>query len=109
QLAGDWDQTRISQGMSGINEGIAAALGLPIDALTGAVNLTTGGMNWLGDLVGLPPETSIPRIDNPVGGSQWLRQFGEDQGLIRADPQTDAGAFWRRAGQSVGAASVPGF
>lgn len=108
QLGDDWQQGRAGQGFSGINEGLAAALGLPVDAFTGLINTTTGGMNWLNEAVGGSPEANIPRIESPVGGSDWLANVLAQSGAIYDAPNTDEGQFWRRAGQSLGAAAVPG-
>lgn len=108
QATGDWDQTRLSQGASGINEGLAYALGLPVDAFTGAVNLTTGGMNWLNEALGGDPAANLPAIENPAGGSDWMIDNLTNASMIREGADTDEGQFWRRVGQSVGASAAPG-
>lgn len=87
------------QTMSGVNEGIAATLGFPVDAVTGGVNGVSG-------LINQAFGTQIPAIENPRGGSQSVREMlartiSEDQ------PQTTAQRYGRSAGREVGAAVIP--
>lgn len=51
---------------AGMNEAIAGTAGLPVDAMTGALNLIPRSINAVAG-------TSIPTIQNPVGGSQWIK------------------------------------
>ena len=65
---------------AGTSEATANTLGAPVDLATGALNLIPRGINAVAG-------TSIPTIQNPVGGSTWLKsQFGR----INADPRTVA-------------------
>lgn len=109
QFDGAGWQGNLPQGMSGVNEGIAAVLGLPVDAFTGAVNLVGSGTNWLNETLGGDARANIPAIENPVGGSGWFGDLMSDSGMIGPDAQSDDGAFWRRVGNSAGASLVPGF
>jgi len=63
---------------AGTSEATADTLGAPVDLATGALNLIPRGINAVAG-------TNIPTIQNPVGGSTWLKsQFGR----INADPRT---------------------
>jgi hypothetical protein len=79
---------------TGASEGIANMLGLPVDALTGALNF---GMRQFGG----------PQIESPIGGSESI------QGLLSpfmdpADPQTATQRIGRRVGNEVGAGAIAG-
>ncbi|RWR31503.1 hypothetical protein D2T29_10750 [Sinirhodobacter populi] len=88
------------QAMSGVNEGIAGLVGLPVDAVSGAINGVSGLVNGaLG--------TEIPAIQNPVGGSQWLREGVLAPTISNVAPQTGVQRFGRRVGQELGATAIP--
>ncbi len=84
----------VDQSMSGVNEGLASALGLPVDAIAGGLNLGIRGINYA-------TGAGIPQIENPVGGSESMRgafsPFVSD-----VPPQTTAQRYGRRIGQEVG-------
>lgn len=87
------------QTMSGVNEGIADMLGTPVDLVSGGINALAG---WTNDIAG----TSIPAIQDPIGGSASMRRLlaptiAEDQ------PQTTGQRYGRRIGHEVGAAVIP--
>ena len=84
----------------GANEGIAGFAGLPVDAMTGALNLGTWGINSL-------TGSNIPQIEKPVGGSEYLNEKRQ-QVLRDVPPETTAQEYGRRIGQEVGAAAIPG-
>jgi hypothetical protein len=63
---------------AGTSSQVADTLGLPVDAATGALNLIPRGINAVAG-------THIPTIQNPVGGSTWLKS---EFGRIGADPRT---------------------
>lgn len=90
----------LTQGMSGLNEGIAAGLGAPVDLATLAINAGTSGINAL-------TGATIPQITNPIGGSQRIRE-----GILAPtiQPESDDPLLKgvRRVTQEVGAWSVPG-
>lgn len=82
------------QAGAGSQEGIAAMLGLPVDAITGAIN-------GVGGLTGL-----WSPIENPVGGSASISSALEP---FRADipqPRTSGEAFARRVGEEIGAGAA---
>lgn len=89
-------QSYLGQGMSGVNEGIANALGSPIDLLTMGMNAIPRGINAAAN-------TNIPTIQNPALGSQWMKDRMAGWGIY--DPTNDPSKqFTRRVGQSVGSA-----
>ena len=89
----------ISQGMSGVNEGIANILGVPVDLTSAGINLLTTGVN---NLTG----TQIPQITNPALGSGTFKQ------LLSPTIKPESDNPWlqgtRRIGQEVGAMAIPG-
>lgn len=87
----------VEQSMSGVNEGIGGMLGLPVDAISGA-------MNGAGYLFG----RDVPLIDRPVGGSQWFNEGILKPTISETPPQTAAQRYGRRIGQEVGASVIPG-
>jgi hypothetical protein len=88
------------QSTSGINEGIAGMLGAPVDLMAGALNMGAKGINALAG-------TNLPSIENPVGGSSTFRDMLAPT-ISEVGPQTAAQRYWRRIGQEVGAAAIPG-
>lgn len=78
----------VSQGVSGINEGLANIIGFPVDAATAGLNLMGAG------------------IERPFGGSEQLRDLMAPT-ITDAEPQTGLQRIARRTGQEVGAAAVP--
>jgi hypothetical protein len=90
----------LTQGMSGLNEGIAMGLGAPVDLATLGINAATTGVNAL-------TGGSIPQITNPIGGSQRIRE-----GLLAPtiQPETNDPMLQgvRRVSQEAGAWAVPG-
>lgn len=97
---GNYEDSYLGQGLSGINEGIANTLGAPVDLVTAGLNLIPQGINAIAN-------TNIPTIQNPVLGSQQIKDW-MGQGNMVFDPSQDQSKqFVRRVGQSVGAAAVP--
>lgn len=97
---GNYEDSYLGQGLSGINEGIANTLGAPVDLVTAGLNLIPQGINAIAN-------TNIPTIQNPVLGSQQIKDW-MGQGNMVFDPSQDPSKqFVRRVGQSVGAAAVP--
>lgn len=95
-----YGQSIASQGLSGVNEGIAGVAGLPVDLATGALNLVPRGINALAN-------TNLPTIQNPLLGSQWIKDRLGDIGAIGEQPNTTGGQVARRVGESVGASVFP--
>ena len=96
---GDYQDSYLGQGVSGINEGLASALGAPVDLTTMALNLVPQGINAVAN-------TNIPTITDPAFGSDWFRDQMAGWGIYdeTSDPSTQ---FVRRVGQSIGA-TAPG-
>lgn len=103
-----YEQSPVSQTMSGVNEGIADTFGMVRDIpdlmQTGMVK---GANALFGSDIRAPSEIYAEQGQPALGGSEWWRSKGRDWGLIGDDAATDTGRFLRRAGQSVGAAAVP--
>lgn len=80
----------VRQGMSGVNEGMAAIAGFPVDTATSLVNL-------------------IPGVDiqDPVGGSGTFRDV-MGSAISENEPQTAAERYARSIGRETGAMVVPG-
>lgn len=95
----DYSQSYLSQGLSGVNEGIASTLGAPVDIVTAGLNLIPRGINAIAN-------TDIPQISNPIGGSQWLKDTVLSPTIAGPSAELDK-QFTRRVGQSVGAAAIP--
>jgi hypothetical protein len=95
----DYQSSIAGQGISGVNEGIASTLGLPVDALTWAMNLVPQGINAAAN-------TDIPTIEDPMLGGDWWRDKMNGWAIYEesANPRAQ---FARRVGQSAGAAVVP--
>lgn len=77
----------VEQVGTGTSEGIANMLGLPVDAMTGA-------LNWMG-----------AGIEQPFGGSESIRGL-LDPFMSDVDPQTAGQRIGRRVGQDAGAGAV---
>jgi hypothetical protein len=97
QQAGPMDF--VSQGMSGVNEGIANTLGFPVEATSALLNLGSTGINKL-------TGAQIPMIEKPVGGVDTFRQMLSP--TIREESTDPALQMTRRVGQEVGAWTIPG-
>jgi hypothetical protein len=83
----------VEQVGTGTSEGIANMAGLPVDAMTGA-------LNWAGDKTGL-----WGPIEEPFGGSESIEGL-LDPFMADMPPQTRAQRIGRRVGQEVGATTV---
>lgn len=99
--ADDYGKGFFAQATSGINEGIATALGMPIDLANAAVGLGMKGINAVAG-------TNLRPSDEPLGGSAGLKRSLEEIGAIRPETDDRGKHFVRRIGQEVGAAVVPG-
>ena len=99
QVAEPAPQTNLlEQGMSGVNEGIAGALGFPVDAVTSAINAGVRGINKVAG-------TDIGTIDDPIGGSGSFERLLAPT-ISDVQPQTAGQRFGRRIGQEVGYGAV---
>ena len=93
-----YEDSVLAQGLSGVNEGIASTLGLPVDVMTWGMNLVPRGINAIAN-------TDIPTITDPVLGGEWWRDLMAP--TIYDETADPTAQFVRRAGESVGAALVP--
>jgi hypothetical protein len=89
----------LEQGMSGVNEGIAAVAGFPADMLTGALNLGARGINAVAG-------TNMQPITDPFLGSQSIEGM-MGRAISEDDPQNLTQRFARRVGQEAGAMVIP--
>lgn len=89
----------LSQGLSGLNEGIAAGLGAPVDLTTMLLNAGSTGINYLAG-------TNLPKIEHPFGGGETFR--GLLSPTIGKESTDPALQITRRIGQEVGAFTIPG-
>lgn len=96
----------VDQAGSGVNEGLASFLGLPVDMATAAIN------SMRGPEVSMPlnPDGSVsrpeisqrePLIEAPFGGSGTFRKALSPL-ISEAQPQTAGQRYARRIGQEVG-------
>ncbi|MEM8978164.1 MAG: hypothetical protein AAGD04_01650 [Pseudomonadota bacterium] len=92
----------LEQAGNGINEGLAAVLGAPVDLATAGINLGTAGINHL-------TGADIPKIQDPVGGSTTFETLlGETGSITPAQPQSGLQRYARSIGREVGALALPG-
>jgi hypothetical protein len=81
----------------GFNEGLTDVVGLPVDAMTWALNKGIEGANYL-------TGADIPEITHPVGGSESLKDV---LGVIGADPRkTPATTAPERIARATGAGAA---
>jgi len=106
--AATYEQSPVSQTMSGVNTGIANTFGVVRDIPDALQTGTTNAINYLfGSDLKTPGEISEITGQPSLGGGEWWRNKFRDWSLTGAEPTTDVGRFLRRAGESVGAAAVP--
>lgn len=79
---------------SGLNEGLAGFAGMPVDLMTGALNLGSTGINAL-------TGSEIPMITDPVGGSGTFTGLMDPLITDRA-PEGAVERYLRRGGQEIG-------
>lgn len=97
---GSYQDSYVSQGLSGTNEGLASVVGLPVDITTAAVNLIPKGVNALAN-------TNLPTIENPILGGDWIKARLTEMGSIAPKSNDPTKQFTRRVGESVGASAIP--
>lgn len=95
---GDFNETAFAQGTSGVNEGIATALGAPVDLTNLALRGGAAGLKALGG-----PDIQLP-VD-AVGGRKTFTDIMAP--AIRPESEDPGNQMVRRVGQEVGAAIVP--
>ncbi len=93
-----YDESSFAQNTSGLNAGIANALGAPVELANMAVNAGMQGVNALAG-------TDFQPSQNPIGGQQFFQ--GLMGGAIKP-PTADPGKqFSRRVFEEVGAMTIP--
>jgi len=97
---GDYGESVISQGLSGINQGIANTLGAPVDLMNMGLGLGASGINAL-------TNSDLQVSDNPLLGSRWFGDQLRSAGSIGAESSDPTNQFVRRAGESLGGALIP--
>lgn len=91
---------RVGQGMSGLNEGLAMAAGLPVDL----ANYALGG---LATVANSATGSNFQAPESPVGGYDFFSGLMQQAGAIQ-EPTGDTGdRMLRRVMQEVGATIVP--
>jgi len=92
----------ITQGGSGINEGLASVLGAPVDLMTGAMNLGVKGINSA-------TGSEIPEIEDPfLGSGTYTDLMKATNSISDKEPQTAAQRYARSIGREAGAMAIPG-
>lgn len=90
----------LQSALAGVNhDGIAQALGLPVDAVTGVLNMALRGVRSVGG-------PDYGQIEDPVGGSASIRAIMDTAGVPNPAPTTPGETFARRVGQEVGSAAA---
>lgn len=96
-----WNETPLSQGLSGLNEGVIAnVVGAPVDLANMALNLGAQGVNAIAG-------TDLAVSDAPIMGSNWIEQQLRNLGVVGAESADPTNQFIRRTAQSVGSAAIP--
>lgn len=88
---------------AGTSEAVAGLLGMPVDLVTGIINLVPRGINAVAG-------TNLPTIERPIGGSEF---FQLAEGLIGANPQnvvpgTQGEGLARAAARGAASVVLPG-
>ncbi len=104
-----------SQALSGVNEGIAGLVGLPVDAATMAINAGLSGLNTAfpaeptlsGLTTGEQPSPRFPYIEKPPLGSDMLKETMASGGAIAPPTNDPMKQAVRRMGEEVGTAAIP--
>lgn len=92
----------VSEGASGLNEGIGDFLGLPVDLATMGINATTGGIN---SLFG----TDIKPVEKPFLGSESINGLMGYTGSIKPAKSDTGLEMTRRFSREYGTSLIPAF
>lgn len=95
-----YNETGVSQGLSGVNQGVASTVGFPVDVANMALGAGAAGINAL-------TGSKLAVSDNPVMGSNWIADNLKKIGSIGPQSPAPGNKFIRRVGESVGSAAVP--
>lgn len=108
-----WDEPALSNrgnaAVGGVNRGIAAILGIPIDTAENVLNLGRAGIGSAMIAAGRPDLAPELRTGTP-GGSQWIAQQIERMGINASNPNPEdtTSQMLYRAGTIAPAAAIPG-
>lgn len=97
---GSYEDSPLSQGLSGVNEGIASTLGAPVDVMNTILGLGARGVNAL-------TNSNLAVSDKPIMGSEWIMDQLARVGAIGAKSNSRTNQFIRRTGQGLGASAIP--
>lgn len=95
----DYSKTNFAQGTSGLNEGLAGTLGLPVDLVNSAIGLGMKGVNKIAG-------TDFQPSEKPFLGSGHIKEMMGD--AIQPGTDNVGQQMIRRTAQSVGGAAIPG-
>lgn len=101
EAGGNYEDSYLAQGLSGVNQGIANTLGFPVDAANTVLNVGAQGINAIAN-------TDLQVSDKPFLGSDYISDFMRDYGSINPETSDPSAQFVRRTGESIGGAVVPG-
>lgn len=90
----------VSQGMSGLNEGIGDLLGMPVDLSTMLINTGMAGSNAMFG-------TDLQPIERPPFGSEQINDFMGWTGAIKPETEDEGGQITRRIAREYGTAVIP--
>ena len=96
----EYNKSRVSQFLSGANEGVAMTLGAPVDIANSILSLGARGINAV-------TGSNLKVSDNPLLGGGTFKGAMESIGSIGPQTSDTVSRFVRRVGQSVGSAAVP--
>lgn len=110
-----WDEAevtptqRANAGIGGINRGVSALLGIPVDAVENVLNLGRAGVGTAMIAAGRP-DLAPSLQTGSLGGSQWIAQQLERLGINASNPnpQDVPSQMLYRAGTIAPAAAIPG-
>lgn len=97
---GSYADSPISQGLSGVNEGIASTLGAPVDVVNTILGLGAKGVNAL-------TNSNLNVSDRPIMGSDWIKDQLARVGATAPESESPTNQFIRRTGQGLGAQAIP--
>lgn len=97
---GSYEDSPLSQGLSGVNEGIANTVGAPVDIVNQILSLGAKGVNAVAN-------TDLSVSDKPIMGSNWIIDQLNRVGAVGRPSQSPTNQFIRRTGQGLGGAAIP--
>jgi hypothetical protein len=95
------DDSYTAQGLSGVNQGIANTLGLPVDLANSVISLAKEGSNYAFG-------TDFERTEKPYLGSAHISDMMRSTGSIRPESEDTSKRMLRTVGEYGGSAVIPG-